>query len=401
MIRPSTKPFVRKILGRESGFLLIAALTLLGSLLLIGVTAYTLTSTGIKIARNFRNSQMALEVATAGAEHARQVLRELNALSDDTARFSEELLTRVGPNDTLNGYTTATNTDDIPLILPTSVNMNNNAYSYKAYLTNDTTDGASNTTDSNGRAVITSVATGLYNSNTGTYNSKAIVQIVVATYAATGSPATIYSKDNVVLNGGMSISGINATPTCGGGNLAPVYTKDPSTTTEHGQPKLTGSPATPIHGPSDIDIQSYIDALKGGASYTLTNDVTNGSYGNSSNFVTVYGDAVGTQADGELRLNNVTGYGALLIKGNLQLAGNFEWHGIILVTGVVSVSGGGGDTKNIQGQIIAGLNNLGGTNVSGSITIGYNSCNVNKALVWAPLRVVNWKQVPDSELPGS
>ena len=361
--------------------MLVAALTLMTVLTLLGTTAYILSSTDIKVGGNFKKSQQALQVAMAGAERARQVLRELNASSIDTARFSEELLTRVGPNLTLNGYTTTT--DDLPL---TSGNMNNNAYSYVAYLTNDATDGASNTTDSNGRAVITSVATG-------PDNSKAIVQIVVATYAATGSPATIYSKDNVVLNGSaMTISGNNATPTCGGGNLAPIFTKDPSTTTQNGSPTLTGSPATPQHGPLDIDIQSYIDALKGGAGYTLTDDVTNGSYGNSSNFVTVYADAVGTQADGELRLNNVTGYGALLVKGDLQLAGDFEWHGIILVTGRVTSSGGGGNTKNVQGQIISGLNNLGDTNISGSITIGYNSCDVNKASASAPLRVVNWKQ---------
>jgi hypothetical protein len=49
----------------------------------------------------------------------------------------------------------------------------------------------------------------------------------------------------------------------------------------------------------------------------------------------------GTQADHELRLNNVTGYGILIVKGDLQLAGNINWHGIIIATGIVTSSGGG------------------------------------------------------------
>jgi hypothetical protein len=44
----------------------------------------------------------------------------------------------------------------------------------------------------------------------------------------------------------------------------------------------------------------------------------------------------------------VTGYGILIVKGDLQLAGNINWHGIIIATGIVTSSGGGSDAKNIQ-----------------------------------------------------
>ncbi|HYA30613.1 MAG TPA: hypothetical protein VEI95_17485, partial [Acidobacteriota bacterium] len=116
------------------------------------------------------------------------------------------------------------------------------------------------------------------------------------------------------------------------------------------------------------------------------------SYGSSTNYVTVYSDAT-QQGDGELRLNNVTGYGILLVKGNLQLAGNIDWHGIIIATGVVTTSGGGSNSKNIQGQIFSGASALGDTTVSGSVTVGYNSCEVKKAYAMQPLPVVNWKQL--------
>jgi hypothetical protein len=206
----------------------------------------------------------------------------------------------------------------------------------------------------------------------------------------------LYSKDNTTLNGSsITISG-NDAGSCGGSNLSAVYVySDPSTNnthtlTQNGNQSLSGNPPTQV-GNTNLDLQSYIDGLKGAATVTLTADQSEGSYGSSSSYVTVYSDAT-QQADGELRLNNVTGYGILLVKGNLQLAGNINWNGIIIATGVITTSGGGSNAKNIQGQIYSGSSALGDTTVSGSVTIGYDSCQVKKALSSAPLKVVNWKE---------
>jgi len=381
MIHPTMRQFtIRKILNCQNGFLLSAALTLLTALILLGTTAFILSSTDIKIGGNFRNNQMALQVAMAGAERAREALRIENLASSDKASFSDELnsATRKGANGALNGYTTTT--DDMPLANGT---MNN--VTYAAYLTNDNLNGDTylSTTDTNGKVLITSIATG-------PNNSKAKVEIVVTLSPPPSTPATIYSKDNVTTNGSsMNISGNDA---CSAGtNLAPIFTKDPATTNSNGSPTFTGSPPTPQHGTLDIDIQGYVDALKGSATPTLTADQSGGTYGSSSNYVTVYSDAT-LQADGELRLNNVTGYGILLVKGDLQMAGNFDWNGLIFVTGVITTSGGGSNAKNIQGLIFGGASSLGDTVVNGSVTVGYDSCKVKQALAGQPLKVVNWKQ---------
>jgi Tfp pilus assembly protein PilX len=381
MIRPTMRQLtIKKILNCQDGFLLSAALTLLTALILLGTTAFILSSTDIKIGGNFRNNQMTLQVAMAGAERAREALRIENLASSDKASFSDELnsATRKGANSALNGYTTTT--DDTPLANGT---MNN--VTYAAYLTNDNLNGDTylSTTDTNGKVLITSVATG-------PNNSKAKVEIVVTLSPPPSTPATIYSKDNVTTNGSsMNISGNDA---CSAGtNLAPIFTKDPATTNSNGNPTFTGSPPTPQHGTLDIDIQGYIDALKGSATTTLTADQSGGTYGSSSNYATVYSDAT-QQADGELRLNNVTGYGILLVKGNLQMAGNFNWNGLIFVTGVITTSGGGSNAKNIQGLIFAGASSLGDTVINGSVTVGYDSCKVKQALAGQPLKVVNWKQ---------
>jgi len=48
------------------------------------------------------------------------------------------------------------------------------------------------------------------------------------------------------------------------------------------------------------------------------------------------------QAD-EFKVNNITGWGILLIDGDMVLGGNIEWHGIIMVTGNSSTFDGGGN----------------------------------------------------------
>jgi Tfp pilus assembly protein PilX len=365
----------------ESGLILIAALTLLTALTLVGVTAFIMASTDVKVGGNFQTSQTALQVAMAGAEQARQTLRALNSASVTKTDFSEELASRVGANAALDGYTSST--DDVSLASSTLVN----GYTYTAYLTNDSSEGSSSTTDSNGKVMITSVATG-------PNNTKAMVQTTVQFYSfSSNSPATIYSKDNVTVSGtSISISGADSSPACGGTALAPIYTMDPATTTQNGNPALTGSPATPQNGNTDIDLQAYVDALKGGASVTLTGDASGGTYGSATGFVTVYADAAGTQADGELKLTNAVGYGILLVKGDLELAGNLNWQGLIIVTGKLKTTGGGSNAKNVLGQIYSGKSDVGDSTISGSVTVSYHSCNVKDALSGQPLKLVNWKQ---------
>jgi Tfp pilus assembly protein PilX len=367
-----------RLANNESGMILIAVLTLLTALTLAGVTAFIMASTDVKVGGNFRTSQTALQVAMAGAEQARQNLRALNNASLVQSNFTEELTSRRGANGALNGYTSST--DDIPIAASNSLIS---GYTFNAYLTNDSTEGASSVTDNNGIVLITSVATG-------PNNTRAIVQTTVKLYSfATGSPAVVYSKDNVTLSGSsLSINGVDS-GNCGTGNLGTVYTKNPSTTNENGQPVLS---STPANGPLDIDLQALVNQFKTGANYTLTQDQSGGTFGSSTNYVTVYADAIGTQADGELRLNNITGYGVLIVKGDLQMAGNLNWNGIIIVTGILTSSGGGSDGKNIQGQVYTGSSALGDTAISGNIDIGYNSCEVKKSLSNQPLTLVNWKQ---------
>jgi Tfp pilus assembly protein PilX len=371
-------PDMRNIIGNEKGFLLIAALTLMATLTLLGTTAYILSSTDIKIGGNFRNNQMVLQVAMAGAERARELLRLENLGTGDSSTFSDELnkTSRKGANNVLDGYSATT--DDVALASGT---MNN--VSYVAYLTNDSSDGSSNTTDSNGKVLITSVGTG-------PNNSKAQVQIVVTASQPPSSPAVIYSKGDVTGNG--SSLTINGNDSCGAASaLAPVYTKDPATTNLNGTPTLSGSPPTPQHGSLDIDIPGYIAALQPGATTILTADQNGATYGSPTNYVTAYSDTNNPPNNQGLKLQNVTGYGILIVEGDLTFGGGFQWNGLIFATGSITLNGGGGGI-NIQGLIFSGTSTLTDVTINGGNVIGYDSCKVKKALATQALKVVNWKQ---------
>lgn len=372
---------LKKFVSNQKGFLLIAALTLLTVLTLLGTTAYILSSTDIRVGGNFRDSQLALQVAMAGAQKARaQLNSELFPVSGTVVSLSAELASKVGANSVLNGY--ATGTDDVALASG-SLNGSN----YVAYLSNDALDsnGQYSTTDSNSKILITSVATG-------PNSASARVEMVV--YSPSGladSPAAVYSKGDVTGNGSsLTVSGNDS---CGEESaLAPIFTKDPATTNMIGNPTLSGSPSTPQHGSTNVDIQGYINTLKGAATTTLTADQNGATYGNSSNYVTVYSDTDNPPNNQGLKLQNVTGYGILLVQGDLELGGGFQWNGIILTTGSVTLNGGGSGI-NIQGLIFTGTSTLTDITINGGNVIGYDSCKVKNALSGTGVRMVNWKQV--------
>jgi Tfp pilus assembly protein PilX len=370
---------MKGLLKSEEGVLLIAALTLLSALTLVGTTAYLLSSTDIKIGGNFRNNQMALHVAMAGAERARQAIRIENMSSSDAGSFSDELnsATRKGANGVLNGYSTAT--DDQAIAIGTL-----NGSSYSVYLTNDSADGTANTTDANGKVLLTSVATG-------PNSAKARVEIIVQVNTAiASSPAVVYSKGDVTGNG--SSLTINGSDACSQETaLGPIYTKDPATTSLNGNPTLSGSPPTPQHGTLDLDIQGLIDSLKPSTTTTLTEDQNSGTYGTTSNYVTVYSDTSAPLNNQGLKLQNVTGYGILLVKGDLVLGGGFTWNGLIYATGSVTLNGGGGPGINVYGQIYAGTSSVTDVTINGGNTLGYDSCAIKKALASQAFKVVSWK----------
>ncbi len=72
-------------------------------------------------------------------------------------------------------------------------------------------------------------------------------------------------------------------------------------------------------------------------------------------------------APGNLEIKASDGYGILLVDGDLELKGNFEWHGLIIANGNFRFSGGG--HKSIYGAVICMQNAV---RLDGGVDIYYD-----------------------------
>jgi hypothetical protein len=95
--------------------------------------------------------------------------------------------------------------------------------------------------------------------------------------------------------------------------------------------------------------------------------------------------------EGNLNINGVQGQGVLLVNGDLDVQGGFEFFGPVLVKGRLSTQGTGG---HFNGGVIAANVDLEQNTVLGNAVISYSSCALAKALTnsapAAPLRSRSW-----------
>jgi hypothetical protein len=98
-------------------------------------------------------------------------------------------------------------------------------------------------------------------------------------------------------------------------------------------------------------------------------------------------------ADRTVMAANSKGQGTLLIDGNLELYGGFEWSGLIIVRGSIIIAGTG---NKLFGAVLAESvtdNNA----ISGDVQIKYSDCAIQKAVKGSalpmPLRTRSWVSV--------
>jgi len=199
--------------------------------------------------------------------------------------------------------------------------------------------------------------------------------------------AGLYARGNVTGNGSAMI--VDGRDDCGmEAGLPPIYTLIPSITNVNGDPILEGNPASIVQGPSDIDIQASVDAFKENATEEIQADVLGDAFGGPDDFVTVFSDTSNPYNVGGLKLSNITGFGILLVDGDLTLGGGFQWNGLVLVTGTLVFNGGGAGV-NIQGAVLANQT----VDINGGIDIQYNSCMVGSALSSASMKFLSMRDM--------
>lgn len=97
---------------------------------------------------------------------------------------------------------------------------------------------------------------------------------------------------------------------------------------------------------------------------------------------------------GNLRLSNGRGQGILLVEGDLTLAGNFEFNGIVIATGTFDASHG---TNIVHGAVLSSNAQLDDMTLAGTPTVNYSACAVQRALSGgahvSPMAGRGWVQI--------
>ncbi|MCJ7615778.1 MAG: pilus assembly PilX N-terminal domain-containing protein [Desulfobacterales bacterium] len=377
---------IRMIYNNEKGFVLPVGLMFLAILALLGTTAVIITTTDLKIGTNYRLSEQALYVAEAGIEEARARLRgnAANPINDEHPT-SSQWRAYIGADVKAQGKGWDTGN-------PMHVKVNSISNLDYVVIINHQTDASGNVLywyDSDGDGVNEpNITTGenIYLVTSYGYSgaSTKIIEVEAAINPGPPIEAALYARGDVTGNGtALSVDGND---NCGAASPKPtIYTLSPSTTILNGTPAL--SPTGPEDGPIDIDISAAINNLRASATEVITEDESNAIYGDASNFIACYSDTSDPYNVNGLSLSGVTGFGILLIEGDLILGGGFNWNGLILVTGTL-VFNGGGLGVNIQGAVLANQT----IDINGGVNIKYDSCMVDNSLNNLPLATISWKE---------
>ena len=88
-----------------------------------------------------------------------------------------------------------------------------------------------------------------------------------------------------------------------------------------------------------------------------------------------------------IRIQQTRGFGILLVDGNATLEGEVQWDGMILVTGTLFLNGSG------SGIVIRGGVWAGRIDQTGPLSVHYDSCRLQAALLAVPTRVRTWREV--------
>jgi hypothetical protein len=100
---------------------------------------------------------------------------------------------------------------------------------------------------------------------------------------------------------------------------------------------------------------------------------------------------------GTTTLNGVQGQGILLVDGDLNVQGSYEFFGITIIRGALKTAGGGSTDAHFWGTVMAQNVDLDLQNLSGKATLNYSKCAIVQALQMsqpvAPMVSRGWAQL--------
>jgi len=101
---------------------------------------------------------------------------------------------------------------------------------------------------------------------------------------------------------------------------------------------------------------------------------------------------------GTSTINGVQGQGILLVDGDLNVQGGFQWFGVTIIKGSLNTAGGGSTDAHFWGAtMVQDSVQLGDNTITGRANVNYSSCALLRALqatgVVVPMRSRSWVQL--------
>ncbi|HNP30807.1 MAG TPA: pilus assembly PilX N-terminal domain-containing protein [Nitrospirales bacterium] len=212
-----------------------------------------------------------------------------------------------------------------------------------------------------------------------------LIQVEVA--HPTGPPllGTVYANKGVVISAGTAaVQGFDSCGLLTGGR--PPVRLGPAGALA-GTATFTGNPPAPQVGMESLDLVKALDSLKRGAQ-VISGDLVSVNLGAPGNPALVYADPLTGGFSSILAVQNLNGYGVLLIRGNLKVSAPFHWEGLVIVSGQVTFDGGTG-TSVIQGALLADQVQI----LNGEVRMSLDTCPIAASLRVLPVVTLNWQHL--------
>jgi len=221
-----------------------------------------------------------------------------------------------------------------------------------------------------------------------------------------GIHASLTTQGTVNLSGNADVNGNDQIPTgwttCDpSGPPQPGVRDQGGNVTESGNGSVQGNP--PIVNDPTVNNNTF--TMFGGATYAQmvaratitvpagnysTAPVVNGGVCDKTD-LTNWGDGMNPlgqcasyfpiiHAAGTITLNNTQGQGILLVDGDLNIQGSYQFFGIVIIQGDLKTAGGGSTDAHFWGGVMAKNADLSTQNLSGKATLNYSSCSINAVL---------------------
>ena len=388
----------------EKGAALITGLLLVLVLTILSMAGLLSTASELKIAANDRSSKKVFYVAESGLEDARSRMQtgaSSNPIYDN--QFSNPNWTAFIGTESKSaekGYQSG-NTNHVRYdqlnsstnyVVTVSHKLDSSGNILKWGDIND--DGIPEENTSAGRNIFVITSEG-YDSD----GASKPLRIEATQVPSITVPAALYTKAHTNIQGTSTyVMGMDH---CGSNHVPGILTMDD--VNEIGNPNITGSPSAIIqHSPKNLNVQAMVDSFKKSItnSYNVNSATLTGmTWGNPVEGATQQ-DALSCSERKIVYFNTnstyvklsafTSGCGILMVDGDLSVQGGFHWYGVVLVTGSVTFSGGGG--KNVTGAMLAG-GMVSADLVGGDANIVYCSSAVNNQTDYMPLVTLRWLEL--------